>query len=86
SKSKASTLSEFIVTVQDAVIREALKPYTVDGNMGYLLDAVEDGLELADFMTFEIEQLMGLGEKFALPVLLYLFMRIEESLSEEDAR
>ncbi|WP_427932370.1 hypothetical protein [Xylella fastidiosa] len=86
SESKSSTLSEFIVTVQDAVIREALKPYTVDGNMGYLLDAVEDGLELADFMTFEIEQLMGLGEKFALPVLLYLFMRIEESLSEEDAR
>lgn len=86
SKSKSGTLSEFIVTVQDEVIREAFKPYTVDGNMGYLLDAVEDGLELADFMTFEIEQLMGLDEKFALPVLLYLFMRIEESLGEEDAR
>jgi type IV secretion system protein TrbE len=85
-KSEAKTLSEFYVTVQDVAIREALKPYTVDGNMGHLLDAEEDGLDLADFMTFEIEQLMGLGEKFALPVLLYLFMRIEESLSEEDAR
>ncbi|MFN7835944.1 MAG: conjugal transfer protein TrbE, partial [Burkholderiaceae bacterium] len=84
--SQSRTLSEFTVTVQDATIREALKPYTVDGNMGHLLDAEEDGLDLADFMTFEIEQLMGLGEKFALPVLLYLFMRIEESLSEEDAR
>jgi len=31
-------------------------------------------------MTFEIEQLMNMGEKFALPVLLYLFRRIEESL------
>lgn len=85
-KSDSRTLSEFSVTVQDEAIREALKPYTVDGNMGHLLDAEEDGLDLADFMTFEIEQLMGLGEKFALPVLLYLFMRIEESLSEEDAR
>lgn len=85
-KSESRTLSEFTVTVQDEAIREALKPYTVDGNMGHLLDAEEDGLDLADFMTFEIEQLMGLGEKFALPVLLYLFMRIEESLSEEDAR
>jgi len=86
NNSQSKTLSEFIVTVQDETIREALKPYTVDGNMGHLLDAEEDGLDLADFMTFEIEQLMGLGEKFALPVLLYLFMRIEESLSEEDAR
>jgi type IV secretion system protein VirB4 len=35
-------------------------------------------------MTFEIEVLMGLGERFALPVLLYLFRRIEESLNEKD--
>ncbi|WP_017170482.1 VirB4 family type IV secretion/conjugal transfer ATPase [Xanthomonas phaseoli] len=85
-KSESRTLSEFTVTVQDKQIREALKPYTVDGDMRDLLDAEEDGLDLADFMTFEIEQLMRLDEKFALPVLLYLFMQIEESLSEEDAR
>ncbi len=86
NESQSRTLSEFTVTVQDSAIREALKPYTVDGNMGHLLDAETDGLDLSDFMTFEIEQLMGLGEKFALPVLLYLFMRIEESLREADAR
>lgn len=86
AKSHSRTMSEFSVTVQDEAIREAIKPYTVDGDMGHLLDADEDGLDLSDFMTFEIERLMGLGEKFALPVLLYLFMRIEESLSEEDAR
>ncbi|MCY0386737.1 conjugal transfer protein TrbE [Robbsia sp. Bb-Pol-6] len=84
--SESRTLSEFTVTVQDEIIREALRPYTVDGGMGHLFDAEDDGLDLADFMTFEIEQLMGLGEKYALPVLLYLFMRIEESLSAEDAR
>lgn len=82
--SDSKTLSEFSVTVQDADIREALKPYTVDGNMGHLLDASEDGLHLSNFMTFEIEQLLGLGEKFALPVLLYLFMRIEEALDEAE--
>ena len=86
NESQSKTLSEFTMTVQDETIREALKPYTIDGNMGHLLDAAEDGLELGDFMTFEIEQLMGLGEKFTLPVLLYLFMRIEESLSEAEAR
>lgn len=78
--SESRTISEFSVTVQDNTIRETLKQYTVDGNMRHLLDAHEDGLDMSDFMTFEIEELMGLGDKFALPVLLYLFMRIEESL------
>ena len=78
--SGARTLSEFSVTIQDAAIREAIKPYTVDGVMGHLLDAEDDGLSLADFTTFEIDELMNLGERFALPVLLYLFRRIERRL------
>lgn len=83
--SGAKTLSEFTLTVQDEKIREALKIYTVDGAMGYLLDADEDGLNLSNFTTFEIEELMDLGEKFALPVLLYLFRRIEKSLHGQPA-
>ncbi|QBS13504.1 VirB4 family type IV secretion/conjugal transfer ATPase [Legionella geestiana] len=79
-KNGDKTLSAFSITVQDESIREALKQYTVDGLMGHLLDALEDGFGLSDFMTFEIEALMNLGEKFALPVLLHLFRRIEESL------
>lgn len=78
--SGSKTISEFTVTVQDNVIREALKQYTIDGNMGHLVDAEEDGLDLSDFMTFEIENLMNMDQKYALPVLLYLFRRIEESL------
>ena len=78
--SGARTLSEFSVTIQDEQIREAIKQYTVDGAMGHLLDAEEDGLLLSDFTTFEVEELMNLGEKYALPVLLYLFRRIERSL------
>ncbi|WP_133137723.1 VirB4 family type IV secretion/conjugal transfer ATPase [Legionella rowbothamii] len=79
-QSHSKTLSEFCLTIQDEIIREALKQYTIDGLMGHLLDAETDGLGLSDFMTFEIEELMNLGEKFALPVLLYLFRRIEQSL------
>lgn len=79
-QSHSKTLSEFCVTIQDETIREALKQYTIDGLMGHLLDAESDGLGLSDFMTFEIEELMKLGELFALPVLLYLFRRIEQSL------
>lgn len=79
-ESGSKTLSEFVMTIQDEPIRETLKQYTIDGLMGHLLDAESDGLGLSSFMTFEIEHLMGLGEKFALPVLLYLFRRIETSL------
>ncbi|MGL5335031.1 MAG: conjugal transfer protein TrbE, partial [Enterovibrio sp.] len=84
-ESGARTLSEFSLTIQDATIRDAIRQYTVDGAMGHLLDADEDGLSLTDFTTFEIEALMGLGEKFALPVLLYLFCRIERRLCGQPA-
>jgi type IV secretion/conjugal transfer VirB4 family ATPase len=84
-QSGARTLSEFSLTIQDEEIREAIKQYTVDGNMGHLLDAEEDGLSLSDFTTFEIEELMNLGDKYALPVLLYLFRRIEQSLKGQPA-
>jgi type IV secretion system protein VirB4 len=83
--SGARTLSEFSVTIQDETIREAIRQYTVDGTMGHLLDAEEDGLRLTDFTTFEIEELMDLGEKYALPVLLYLFRRIERALHGQPA-
>ncbi|HCZ16051.1 MAG TPA: conjugal transfer protein TrbE, partial [Candidatus Accumulibacter sp.] len=79
------TLSEFSVTIQDEAIRDAIRQYTVDGAMGHLLDAEEDGLSLSDFTVFEIEELMNLGEKYALPVLLYLFRRIERALHGQPA-
>jgi type IV secretion/conjugal transfer VirB4 family ATPase len=74
------TLTDFTNLVQDNEIRDALAQYLADGNMGHLLDAEEDSLSLSRFTIFEIEQLMRLGQKFALPVLLYLFRRIERSL------
>ena len=83
--SGARTLSELSVTIQDEAIREAIKQYTVDGTMGHLLDAEEDGLSLTDFTVFEIEELMNLGEKYALPTLLYLFRRIERALHGQPA-
>lgn len=79
------TLTDFTGSIQDQAIREALTQYTIDGMMGHLLDAAEDDLSISHFMVFEIEELMGLGEKFALPTLLYLFRRIEKSLRGQPA-
>ena len=76
----SKTLTDFINSVQDISIREALKPYTIEGQLGHLLDASEDGLAFSEFCTFEIEDLMNLSPKYSLPVLLYLFRRIEKNL------
>ena len=79
------SLTDFLATVQDNELRDALKHYTLDGNLGSLLDARRDGLASSDFMVFEIEDLLQLGDKNALPVLLYLFRRFEKSLTGQPA-
>lgn len=85
------TLSDFSRTVQIKEIKDIIKIYTVEGDMGQLLDAPCDSLTFENdgskpfFTVFEIESLMGLPEKFVLPVFLYLFRRIEKSLQGQPA-
>src|SRR5208282_5966519 len=67
------SLTDFIATVQDKDIRSALGTYTIEGALGHLLDARSNGIESTSFTVFEIEELMALGEKNLIPVLLYLF-------------
>ena len=38
------TLTHFVAQVQDETIRSALRYYTLEGTLGRLLDAEEDGL------------------------------------------
>ncbi len=79
------SLTDLVLTLQDQSMRAVLEQYTVAGSMGHLLDAAEDSLALSDFTVFEVEELMGLGDRFALPVLWYLFRRIERSLDGRPA-
>lgn len=74
------SLTDFFNVVQHEDVKSAIKHYTTQGSMGLLLDASEDGLTVESFMVFELEELMSLGEKNVLPVLLYLFRRIEKAL------
>jgi type IV secretion system protein VirB4 len=53
--------------------------------MGHLLDAKQDTLGIDSFMVFEIEELMNLGDKNLIPVLLYIFHRIEKSFTGQPA-
>jgi type IV secretion system protein VirB4 len=73
-------MTDFVATVQDSDIRSALNHYTISGAMGHLLDGKFDELRFSSFMVFEIDELMKLGDKNAIPVLLYLFRRFEKSL------
>ena len=74
------TLSEFVAMVQDDAIKEAIVYYTTGSRCGDLLDAEEDSLELSHLQVFEIESLMNRGDKDLIPVLLYLFRKIERAL------
>jgi type IV secretion/conjugal transfer VirB4 family ATPase len=79
------SLTDFNATVQDEQIRSALSVYTISGSMGHLLDAQEDTLRDDPFVVFELDELMGLKDTSAIPVLLYLFRRFERSLKGQPA-
>ena len=79
------TLTDLVATIQDHEIRAALNFYTLQGPLGHLLDNEHDDVANADFSVFEIEELMAMGEKSLIPVLLYLFRRFERSLDGSPA-
>ena len=85
ARTEGRSLSDFITSVQDEEVREALRPYTIDGPLGDLLDAHLDGLADSRFAVFELDELMGRGDAVAVPVLLYLFRRFEKSLTGQPA-
>ena len=79
------SLTDFVTTVQDDEIRAALGHYTIAGPMGYLLDGKSDSVSMSPFTVFEIDELMRLGDRNAIPVLLYLFRRFDLSLHGQPA-
>jgi type IV secretion system protein TrbE len=78
--SPARTMTEFSASVQDEEIRAALEHFTLSGAMGFLLDADRDCLGRGRMLAFETEHLLQLDDKAVLPVLFYLFRRIEQRL------
>ncbi|RAX56474.1 conjugal transfer protein TrbE [Helicobacter monodelphidis] len=82
---QSKTITDFTSNLQNEVLRSALNVYSIDGKYGYLLDSEEDLLNIANITTFEIEELMTLGDQAIMPVLLYLFNRIEATLDGSPA-
>jgi type IV secretion/conjugal transfer VirB4 family ATPase len=77
------TLTDLAHTLSEPALRDAIAHYTLSGSLGTLLDADHDGLRDGSFQVFEMQHLMALGEKNVVPVMLYLFHRIERRLHGE---
>lgn len=80
---KSKTLSNLYTNVQNLSIKEALEPF-IDikkGIMSELLDKESDGLSTSNFQVFEIEKLMNKDDRLTVPILLYLFHKIEKRLN-----
>lgn len=73
------SMTEFASAVQNHEIQAALQPYTLAGNNA-MLDAVQDNVAFSRVQVFEMEHLMGMGDRYAVPVLLYLFRCVERQL------
>jgi len=71
------TLTGLALLLQRADLRDALKPFTIDGAHGGLFDAEEDTLTLTDVIGFEMESLMR-REAAVAPALSYLFDRLDD--------
>lgn len=69
------TITGLTVLLQSTRLKQALKPYCIDGAHGRLLDAELEWLGDASVQAFETEGLIGTGAASA--VLSYLFHRIE---------
>lgn len=75
------SITDFRANIQHEEITAALNPYTIEGPIGYLLDGEVDEFSLENAITtFEMEDLINLGEKNLIPILLYIFHRIENVL------
>jgi len=70
------TLTGLTALIQDSNLRLALKPFTLEGAYGRILDGCEDTLRENSVQAFEMETLMHTKALVA-PVLTYLFHKLE---------
>jgi len=75
------TLTNLVVNLASLDLKDALRPYTVQGTYGQIFDADHEQLGGGDagfWQMFEMGHLMALGQDAIVPGLDYLFHRVEE--------
>jgi type IV secretion system protein VirB4 len=79
AKAHSKSLTDFNATVQDHDIRNVVAQFTLDGSI-HILDGTSDMIEFSRVQMIEMENLMALKDHNALPILEYLFHKVEKSL------
>jgi len=69
------TLTGLSALIQDGDLRLALKPFTLEGAYGHILDGNKDTLRDNAVQAFEMEELMH-SKALVAPVLTYLFHKL----------
>ena len=82
--SASRSLTVFSCQVQSALVRSALRYYTLEGQVP-LLDGTQDTLGQGYLHTFEMHRLLAQTPAAYIPVLRTLFDRIEGRLEDSDA-
>ncbi|ETR66224.1 MAG: hypothetical protein OMM_13082, partial [Candidatus Magnetoglobus multicellularis str. Araruama] len=72
------TMTGLVALLQDKNLRESLTRFTLSGPYGYLLDAAIDQLQIKDWQCFEMNYLMNYMPQAVVPVLTYLFHKLEQ--------
>jgi len=70
------TLTGLSALLQDGDLRLALKPFTLEGAYGHILDGNSDELRDNSVQAFEMEELMH-SKALVAPLLTYLFHKLE---------
>jgi type IV secretion system protein VirB4 len=77
------TLSQFMFQLQDRKLKDTIRLYTRDGNYGPILDSTKDSIKGGRYQVFELSGLQNMSEAIKLPILMYLFHRVERALSAD---
>ena len=72
------TLTNLVVNLAGLRLKDALRPYTIQGTYGQIFDADHEDLADGFWQMFEMGHLMSLGQDAIVPGLDYLFHRVED--------
>jgi type IV secretion/conjugal transfer VirB4 family ATPase len=81
---RSRNITVFRSEVQNQAVRDALKYYTIDGQIK-LLDATEDCLQEGHLHTFEMNWLLQQKPEIYVPIFGHIFNSIDSILEEQNA-
>jgi type IV secretion/conjugal transfer VirB4 family ATPase len=83
AQSRSRNITVFRSEVQNQAVRDALKYYTIEGQVK-LLDATQDYLQAGNLHTFEMNWLLEQKAEICVPIFGHIFNSIDSLLEEQN--